>query len=249
MGTFVSNVSGSGNTRVVSVNTGQGSGTIQLNFVDNDSVTDLATNPISSGLSGETYTINKPLLKAPILRSPRSGGATNNTTPNFVWQKVSGAQSYNIQIDNNNDFLSLEDSGAGITSMNYTSIALPEGTYYWRVQANDVSGNPGKWSEVRTIIIDTTPPTAPLLVSPAGALSNRTITFRWQSSSGAVQYRLLINKDSNHFTNPTYAFTLRALSRKTTLPVGTYYWCVEARDSVGNWSECITGTQFEIILP
>lgn len=249
VGAFVSNVGGSGNTRVVSVNTGQGSGTLELIFVSNGTVQDIVTNANNSNYpDGEIYIINKPQLKAPILRSPRSGGATNNTTPNFVWQKVAGAQSYNIQIDNNNDFTSPEHTINNIVGTNYNLTNLPEGTHYWRVQANDVSGNPGKWSAVRTIIIDTTPPSAPVLVSPVDAFNSlsRTITFRWQSSSGAVQYRLKINKDVNVFSNPTYTITLRTLSRRMTLPVGEYYWCVEARDALGNWSTCTTSNQFEI---
>jgi hypothetical protein len=32
--------------------------------------------------------------------------------------------------------------------------ALPEGTYYWQVRARDTAGEPGPWSEVRTVTID-----------------------------------------------------------------------------------------------
>ncbi|MBL8090073.1 MAG: SBBP repeat-containing protein [Anaerolineales bacterium] len=247
VGAFVSNVSGSGNTRIVGVSTGQGSGTIQLNFVDNDSVTDLATNPTTSGLSGETYTINKPQLKAPVLRSPRSSGAMNDTTPNFIWQRVAGAQSYEIQIDNNNDFSSPEDSNNAVTGTNYTSIVLPEGTYYWRVRANDVSANPGQWSLVRTITIDTTGPVAPTLISPADTFNspNRTTTFRWQSSNGAVQYQFAYDNDANCLS-PISTATLRGTSRRATLPSGIYYWCVRAKDSLGNWGDWSTPYQINI---
>lgn len=250
VGAFVSNVSGSANTRLVTVNTGQGSGTLKLTFINNSTVQDLASNVSTSNYTdGQIYTINKPQLKAPILRSPRSGGGTNNITPNFVWQKVVSAQSYNIQIASDSNFNSIIHSSNNIIGTKYNLATLAEGTYYWRVQANDVSGNPGKWSVARIIVIDTTPPVAPLLISPAGTLSNRTLIFRWQASSGAVQYRLLINKDSNDFSSPNYAITLRVLSRRMNLPTGEYYWCVEAKDSLGNWSECTTGTYFEITIP
>jgi hypothetical protein len=45
-GASVSNVSGSGSTRTVAVNTGTNNGTIQLNVVDNDSIIDMAGNPL-----------------------------------------------------------------------------------------------------------------------------------------------------------------------------------------------------------
>lgn len=247
-GAFVSGVNGSGNTRVVSVSTGQGSGTIQLNFIDNDSVTDLATNPTSAGVAGEIYTIQKPQLKAPILRSPRSGGAMNNTMPNFIWQSVAGASSYEIQIDNNNDFSSPEDSASPVTGTNYTSNALPEGTHYWRVRANDVSANPGQWSLVRTITIDTTGPAAPALVSPANGFNspNRTIAFRWQAAIDGVQYRLQIDNNSD-FSSPEYTLTLNLLTRRMTLPTGTHYWRVQAKDAAGNWGSW--SAAYQVIVP
>ncbi len=56
----VSGISGSGSVYTVAVNTGVGSGTLRLDVLDNDSITDLSLNPLSAGLTtGETYTISK----------------------------------------------------------------------------------------------------------------------------------------------------------------------------------------------
>ncbi|MBI5351847.1 MAG: hypothetical protein HZB50_04340 [Chloroflexi bacterium] len=59
-------VSGSGSTRTVKVNTGAGSGTIQLNLFDNDSIKDAASNVLSGDgpgngdfTTGDTYIIDK----------------------------------------------------------------------------------------------------------------------------------------------------------------------------------------------
>ena len=66
-GASITGVSGSGASRIVTVNTGSGSGTIRLNVVDNDSVKDGTNNSLGgpgtgngSYTSGETYTITKP---------------------------------------------------------------------------------------------------------------------------------------------------------------------------------------------
>ncbi|MBK8620036.1 MAG: CSLREA domain-containing protein [Anaerolineales bacterium] len=56
----VSGISGSGSVYTVTVNTGVGSGTLRLDVLDNDGITDLNLNPLSAGLTtGEIYTISK----------------------------------------------------------------------------------------------------------------------------------------------------------------------------------------------
>lgn len=248
-GAFVSNVSGSGNTRVVSVNTGLGStGTIRLDFIDNDTVTDLAGNPITSEHEGdETYTIQKAVLPAPILRSPRSTATLNDTTPNLVWQRVAKATQYEIQIANDENFTVnlLTDT---TNSTTYTPSTLSDGIYYWRVRAIDVSGGAGKWSQVRLFTIDTIGPAAPTLTSPIDGYnsSSRSVTFRWQSSSGAVSYQFAYDNDVN-CTSPTRIVTVRSTSTRMTLPSGTYYWCVKAKDAFGNWGNW--STSYLVTIP
>jgi hypothetical protein len=65
-GAFTSSISGSDNSYTVRVNTGTGDGTIRMDLLDNDSITDVASNPLGgTGLvngdynSGESYTIDK----------------------------------------------------------------------------------------------------------------------------------------------------------------------------------------------
>jgi Tol biopolymer transport system component len=58
-------VNGSGNSYAVTVGTGSGNGSLRLDLIDNDSILDLAGNPLggagagNGNLNGETYTINK----------------------------------------------------------------------------------------------------------------------------------------------------------------------------------------------
>ena len=66
MGASITNVSGSGATRMVTVNTGSGNGTIRLDVVDDDSILDVTNNPLGgaglangSFIDGETYSILK----------------------------------------------------------------------------------------------------------------------------------------------------------------------------------------------
>jgi hypothetical protein len=66
IGASITNISGSGTTYTITVNTGSGNGTIRLNVIDNDTIMDAALNllgEIGAGngtfTSGEVYTINK----------------------------------------------------------------------------------------------------------------------------------------------------------------------------------------------
>ena len=68
-GASVAAVNGSGDTYTVTVRTGRGDGTIRLDVVDDDSIKDLAKNPlggIGAGngnyVTGETYTVVKPFM-------------------------------------------------------------------------------------------------------------------------------------------------------------------------------------------
>src|SRR5204863_8925296 len=61
----ITGVTGSGSSWTVTVGTGSGDGTVGVNLVDDDSITDLAGNPLggsgagNGNLTGQTYTIDK----------------------------------------------------------------------------------------------------------------------------------------------------------------------------------------------
>lgn len=62
----VSGVSGSGAVYTVTATTGTGDGTLGLNVLNDGTIKDAATNPLSAAFTGQTYTIDK---TAPVLQS------------------------------------------------------------------------------------------------------------------------------------------------------------------------------------
>jgi predicted outer membrane repeat protein len=82
-GTTVTNVSGTGSTYTVTVNTGHGNGTIRLDVPDTATITDLAGNPLSGlpYMNGETYTIDKTPVPLP---SPWVGSVSVTSNKNVV---------------------------------------------------------------------------------------------------------------------------------------------------------------------
>ncbi len=235
-GVTVRSVSGSGATRLVMVNTGSGDGTIRLDAIDNDTITDLASNLLNGGfISSEVYTIDKPDLPAPTLRSPRTGIVTNDVTPTFWWTKVKGGGSYMIQFATDTLFTSGVNSQM-VSETSYTALVpFVGGDYFWRVRAYNASNQPGGWSSTRSFSIDTSGPSAPVLSLPAHNVSTRSPTFRWGTVTGAVLYEFQYDNDSN-LLSPTYTVTTRSTFRRPpAMGLGTYYWHVRAKDAAGNW--------------
>jgi len=66
----------------------------------------------------------------------------------FDWSDVTGAASYTIQIDDQDTFTS-PIVNQTMTASQFSSSTLPTTRMWWRVRANDASGNPGNWSSSR----------------------------------------------------------------------------------------------------
>jgi hypothetical protein len=92
-GASITNVSGSGDTYTVTVNTGSGNGTIRLDVVDDNSIKDAANNPLGGVAAGdgnfsagETYTIVKSgvnVLVGPTLNGPYPLSSNSSFAKNY----------------------------------------------------------------------------------------------------------------------------------------------------------------------
>jgi hypothetical protein len=89
-------------------------------------------------------------LGAPAQLSPpadaRFAPGTNIT---FDWSDVNGAASYTIQISDQNSFPSPLIVNQKVAASQFSTATLPTKTMWWRVRANDASGNAGTWSAAR----------------------------------------------------------------------------------------------------
>ncbi|MDH5685188.1 MAG: DUF4962 domain-containing protein, partial [Hadesarchaea archaeon] len=104
---------------------------------------------------------------APTLISPENNARTNDNLPFFTWENLSAENilKYRLVIDNDVNFadgdnrydnLNLTDNWDNFKT--HTENALPEGTWYWKVQAENAD-NWGDFSGTRTLTVDVTPPT------------------------------------------------------------------------------------------
>jgi hypothetical protein len=62
---------------------------------------------------------------------------------------VSGAANYTLQIDDQDSFPTPLIVGQTTAASQFSTNTLPTKKVWWRVRANDASGNPGNWSTVR----------------------------------------------------------------------------------------------------
>ena len=177
---------------------------------------------------------------------PADGAITNDNIPTFEWTVDANADNHRLIIDDNPDFTSpIENRLFGSTDNTYTlENSLPDDNYSWKVIAINALGE--NQSPVWTFVIDTVPPGAPSLGSPAdGTITDdNTPTFDWPDVEGAENYDLLLDDDPD-FSSPEIQVTVPVSTYTPTagLPDENYSWRVRARDAAGNvgdWSSTWT---------
>ena len=185
-----------------------------------------------------------PVLLAPVLAAPANFSINLPTNTDLSWNGSQDAENYELQVSERSDFLTLFLRQTGISGTTATVNNLTSGTtYYWRVKISNAAGE-SDWSEVWSF---TTLPAfagAPALVWPTNHFKRvTTVTaLNWKSLRGAKKYRVQISKVKD-FSN--LVLDQDNLSRTFTFVNGldhgtTYYWRVEATNSLGatsSWSE------------
>jgi hypothetical protein len=165
-------------------------------------------------------------IAVPMPLAPAAGA--NLTSPLTIsWSAVtdpSGILGYNWQVSTSSTFptVALQNStNLGITQD--TVSGLPNGTYFWRVQAVSGAFVKGAWSGARSFNITGAgagQPGAPTM-SPTKAYSTfhplEVVTFNWSPVAGAAGYVLQFSKDPsfpvtttgtfNNIPNTTYSFS------------------------------------------
>jgi len=234
-------------------------------LVDNIYNPNVTVNDPGNQYSYATYGIvgvYKLKLATPTNLTPVDGTYTSN--PAFVntWTNVTDATGYEYRTANtmNGDVLGTiiysdsnltqpgrySTSGSTVTRQNG---GAPQGTYYWQVRATGPSGRVSDWSQINKVVVDTTAPSTPALLTPPnnGFETTNDFYFTWSDSadSGApVKYEFQSdnngsfaspwdsiasgNSEQNNLTTPQI--------HSTGAPDGTYYWRVRSLDGAGNIS-------------
>jgi hypothetical protein len=163
---------------------------------------------------------------------------SNTTKIKFEWSNITSAEFYRFEIK--------EDSWQNTTLFyvvdhkdNNLELELQEGGYYWGVQSKYQNLHSGY--AYQQLIVDTTPPTKPVITTPENetTVSTSNVTFNWSHESSGTSPVF-----DSIFISTNESFTSGILSKKAEnteisidLENGTYYWFVRSFDMAGNISD------------
>jgi len=169
-----------------------------------------------------------------ILDTPINNLSTKIVQQNLKWMPIIGATSYQVQIfDQSNSVIS--DQTITTTNLNYS---FAEGSYSWRVRA--INGTLQTLYSSRTILVDTTVPNTPVLLTPLNTsiTTINDIVFKWNRAPivGSTE------KDSIYIYTDVALSALQLKSEVSSpfsknLDPGTYYWFLKSFDMAGNISD------------
>lgn len=105
---------------------------------------------------------------------------------------------------------------------------LADGTYFLKVQ--------GAVTASCQVVVDTTPPQAPVLLLPGTEVSEGAVQFVWEGDSSASQYRLTVWQEGKEEQKQVYTARETTWQLSQALRPGQWLWQVESIDEAGNSS-------------
>jgi hypothetical protein len=159
---------------------------------------------------------------------PSNNTVTTSNAITFWWQKLDGADNYNIQIVKPNFAAAQEFIADTTVTGTRFQLSLAPGIYQWRIRGNNGGGS----TQFTTfnLTIDTTSDLGSLLVVPIGPAPGfvngaGAVTFSWNAIAAAEKYNLYIN------SNPVVDVIITSTSFTSTFSPNTYTWKVKAMNA------------------
>ncbi|HEX8697798.1 MAG TPA: Ig-like domain-containing protein, partial [Myxococcaceae bacterium] len=166
--------------------------------------TDAAGN---SSSDSNTFTVDTVGPAAPTVTTPANGSVTNDSTPVYSGTSEPGS-TVTVFVDGVAVGTTTADAAGNWTLTQ--PAALPDGSHTVSAEAEDALGNTSPASNINTFTVDTTPPAAPVVVTPA-------------------------NGSTTPDTTPTYSGTAEPGSTVAIIVDGTQVTTVTA-DANGDWT-------------
>lgn len=198
----------------------------------------------------------------PVLSNPSNFSETTDTTPLLDWNTISGATSYQVEMEKKNGSNYISWFAATTQSSSYVSSALSVNDsfyndyYRWRVRAR-VGGTWQVWSDwsfFDVINAPPPPPNPPTALTPANysETTDTTPTLSWTAVSGASYYQWNLYKKVNGTYQSLSGGTAGTSRTMNTLAIAdnsandSYRWRVRAKFPDGS-STAWTYAYFDVI--
>ena len=154
------------------------------------------------------------------------------------WNASSGAVSYHLQVSTSSSFSPPLVDSTGITGTSCNVSGLTKNTsYYWRVNAINVSGI-SSYSTISSFTTIVAAPAPPILASPSNSaisVSTNPTIVSWNASSSAVSYHLQVSTSSSFSPPLVDSTSITGISCNVSglAKIATYYWRVSATNTGG----------------
>ncbi|MFC1568529.1 Ig-like domain-containing protein, partial [Candidatus Margulisiibacteriota bacterium] len=179
------------------------------------------------------------------------GGSVQNIT--FTATSAAGIKADSLYIwyssDEGSTYSNLITSDAAVVSpYSWTVPSISTADAMVRVTVSDIGDLLGTDESVAKFTIDSTPPSAPILVTPPDTSSSTesTPTLTWEASvddlTGVASYEIHLD-DTLITQDATTSYT-----PGSPLSLGLHTWEVKARDGVGNWGSYSASFTFTVTL-
>jgi hypothetical protein len=184
-----------------------------------------APNSDGSGSGGDPIIDNPQTFDKssvpPVLDEP-ADGADVSTWPTFTWEGAENARNYRLQVSQDPSFGNLLDDITTDATAYTSSTTYPAGTpLYWRVRANDWTGQGLNWSPVRTFV-RSLPTAAPSAGNPSSG--DGLPVESWSAVPGAIAYDVHIDNGNGLSTDTTVDSPAFAATQR--YGIGGIHWQV-----------------------
>jgi hypothetical protein len=204
--------------------------------------TDAVGNP-SPESNTHTFTVDTAPPAVPVVLTPANGSTTTQNRPTYSGTAEPGS---NVTVIVDGEVVGMTTASASGEWFLTQPTALGDGSHAVKARAMDAVGNPSPESNTHTFTIDTAPPAAPVLLTPAnGSTTNNNRPAYSGTAEPGSTVTIIVNGGEVGMTTVN-ASGEWFLTQPTALAEGIHRVKARARDAVGNTSPESSANTFTV---